>query len=162
MKILVMSDSHSGLSFMRNAIKAVKPDMLIHLGDHYGDAETISFENPHIPMCQVPGNCDAYSCFGKPELMCLTIGGVMTFMTHGHKYGVKGSLARLLFAAREYGAQLVLYGHTHVADCHREEDGVWVVNPGSCGSYSGSVAVVEIADGQVCDCRILTAGAFTW
>lgn len=161
MKMLVMSDSHSGLSFMRAAIKCVKPDVLVHLGDHYDDAETIAYENPHIPMYHVPGNCDMYRCFGKPEMMCLTICGVMTFMAHGHTYGVKGSTARLLAAAREYDAKLVLYGHTHQSDC-RQEDGVWIVNPGSCGSYSGSVALIEIDDGQVCRCRILTAGAFTW
>ena len=39
MKILVMSDSHSALAFMRRCIEAVEPDALIHLGDHYDRQE---------------------------------------------------------------------------------------------------------------------------
>ena len=41
MKILVVSDSHSALSFMRTCIDCVKPDMFIHLGDYFDDAEAI-------------------------------------------------------------------------------------------------------------------------
>ena len=62
MKILVMSDSHSGLSFMRCCIDRLKPDALIHLGDYYDDAQTVSEEYPHLMMYQVPGNCDRYRC----------------------------------------------------------------------------------------------------
>ena len=62
MKILVLSDSHSGLSFMRRCIDRVKPDALIHLGDYYDDGQTMEEEYPHIRMYQVPGNCDRYRC----------------------------------------------------------------------------------------------------
>mgnify|MGYP003297474041 CR=1 FL=1 len=37
MRILVLSDSHSTLSFMRRTIDAVRPDSIIHLGDHFDD-----------------------------------------------------------------------------------------------------------------------------
>ena len=53
------------------------------------------------------------------------------------------------------GAQAALYGHTHRADCHQEEDGLWVLNPGSCGSYGGSVGLITIENGQVTQCTIL-------
>lgn len=162
MKVLVLSDSHAGLSFMRNAIKVVRPDALIHLGDYYDDGQTIAFENSHIPMYQVPGNCDRHRVFGKPETLCLPVFGAMLYMTHGHNHGVKMTLLRLIKEAAETGAQAVLYGHTHRADCHREPDGLWVINPGSCGSYSGSAAVMEITDGIVTNCRIITADALTW
>lgn len=162
MKVLVFSDSHAGLSFMRKAVAAVKPDAIIHLGDLYADGETIAFENSHIPSYQVMGNCDEFRCFGKPEVMCLQVFGAMLYMTHGHKQGVKHTLSRLLADARAMGAQAALYGHTHVADCHREEDGLWVINPGACGSYGGSVALLSIQDGRVRNCRILTGEAFTW
>ena len=162
MKVLIFSDSHAGLSFMRAAVKTVRPDALIHLGDHYDDGETIAFENSHIPMYQVPGNCDRYRVFGKPELMCVPVFGAMLYMVHGHNQGVKMTLHRLTAEARSMGAQAALYGHTHRADCHREEDGLWVINPGSCGSYSGSAAVMEIENGEIADCRILTAVALTW
>ena len=64
-KILVLSDSHSALSFMRLAIVKLKPDAIVHLGDLYEDGETIAFENPTVPYFGVPGNCDKFRCFGK-------------------------------------------------------------------------------------------------
>ena len=56
MKILVLSDSHSGLSFMRYAIRTVKPDAVIHLGDYFDDGQTVADENPHLVFHQVAGN----------------------------------------------------------------------------------------------------------
>lgn len=162
MKVLVFSDSHAGLSFMRNAVKAIRPDALIHLGDHYDDGETIAFENSHIPMYQVPGNCDKYRVYGKPESLCLQVFGALLYMTHGHNHGVKFSDGKLLKDARQMGAKAALYGHTHSPVCRREADGLWVINPGSCGSYSGSAAVMEIREGEILNCRILTAEGLTW
>ena len=54
MKILVLSDSHSGMSFMRECINKVRPNALIHLGDHYDDGQTIQEEFPHLMVYQVP------------------------------------------------------------------------------------------------------------
>jgi len=69
MKILVFSDSHRTLSFMRTCIEKIGPDAMIHLGDHYADGENIHMEYPDILFYQVPGNCDFYSCppFARPE-----------------------------------------------------------------------------------------------
>jgi putative phosphoesterase len=156
MKILVLSDSHSALSFMRNCIDAVHPDAIIHLGDYFDDGEAMAEEYPHIRMYQVPGNCDRYRCRpDQPEILILTVGGVMLYMTHGHRHNVKLTLGLLLRDARAAGAAAALYGHTHVADCTLEEDGLWVLNPGSCGYYGGSAALMEITDGKIQSCRIL-------
>ena len=76
-------------------------------------------------------------------------------MTHGHKHSVKSYLGALLHDARRANVKLVLYGHTHIPDCHREDDGMWVLNPGSCGYYGGSAGLVEIKDGSICNCRLL-------
>ena len=156
MKILVLSDSHSALSFMRRCIQSVKPDAIIHLGDHYDDAEVIAQEYPHIRLHQVPGNCDRGRCpVNAHEILSYFIDGVRFYMTHGHRHMVKQGLYSLLADARANQAQIVLFGHTHSAVCYREEDGLWVVNPGSCGSYSGSAAVVEIRDEKISACRII-------
>ena len=162
MKVLVFSDSHSGLSFMRAAIKAVSPDAMIHLGDYYADGDTIAFENPSVPMYLVPGNCDKYRVQGKPEALCLSIFGAKLYMVHGHNEGVKMTLSRLIADARAAGAQAALYGHTHKADRHREEGGLWVINPGSCESYGGSAAVIIIEEGKIDSCRLITADMLTW
>jgi putative phosphoesterase len=161
MKILVLSDSHASLRFMRQCVEAVKPDMLLHLGDYYDDAQALQEEYPNVNMQQVPGNCDAYRCFGKPELLCMDVFGVRMFMTHGHRQHVKQTQVRLLKEAREMGASIALYGHTHVADVHREEDGLWVMNPGACGSYGGSVGLIEVENGQILRCSILSADELT-
>lgn len=156
MKILVLSDSHSTLSFMRRCIEAVQPNAIIHLGDHYDDGEAMKEEFPGIPFYQVPGNCDRYRCPpGIPEILIPRIGGVDLYLTHGHKHSVKSYLGALLRDARKAKAAAVLYGHTHVPDCHREEDGLWVLNPGSCGYFGGSAGLLELADGRITDCRLL-------
>lgn len=156
MKILVLSDSHSSLYFMREAIRIVRPDAVIHLGDYYDDAKVIQEENPGIPCHIVPGNCDQYRCSDLlPRTLCYCICGVKMYMTHGHIHRVKMSLYSLLLDARKSGAQIVLYGHTHCSDCHQEEDGLWVLNPGSCGHAGGSVGMIEVVEGNILSCRIL-------
>jgi putative phosphoesterase len=156
MKILVLSDSHSGLSFMRRCIRAVKPDVMIHLGDHFDDGEVMAEENPNIRIHQVPGNCDKYRMVRyEPEICCYPVGGVMLYMTHGHLHNVKQNRYKLLLDARKMNARAVLYGHTHIADCHREEDGLWVLNPGACGSTAGSVGLIEIENSSIISCKIL-------
>ena len=157
MKLLVLSDSHSSLHFMRMCIDAVKPNGIIHLGDHFDDGQVIAQENPHLVVHQVPGNCDRYRCpLNTPQTLCYPIGGIKFFMTHGHMHFVKQGNGALLADARRSGSQAVLYGHTHRAVCTREEDGLWVLNPGSCGSCSGSAGLIEIEDQTIVRCSILT------
>lgn len=156
MTILVLSDSHSTLRFMRQCVQAVKPDALIHLGDYFDDGIVLKEEFPGISFYQVPGNCDRYRCPpGQPEILVDNIGGVRVYMTHGHRHQVKLGIGALLKDARAASVDAVLYGHTHAADCHREDDGLWVLNPGSCGYYGGSAGIVETMDGKISECRIL-------
>ncbi len=155
MKILVLSDSHAALSFMRLCVTAVKPDAVIHLGDYYEDGTAIAEEFPEIRFYQVPGNCDRYRCPAfAPETLVETVCGVKLFMTHGHIHRVKTGLGALLRDAKSTGAQAVLFGHTHQAYC-AQEDGMWVLNPGSCGFYGGSAVVMEVSDHKISDCRII-------
>ena len=157
MKILVLSDSHSSMRFMRQCVQKLKPDTVIHLGDYYDDAETLEEEYPNLVFHKVPGNCDQYRCspFTK-RILNYPVGGVRLYMTHGHTHNVKMTLSLLLADARKGKSQAVLYGHTHIPDCHQEEDGLWVLNPGSCGHSAGSVGVIETQDGQITECYLLT------
>ena len=156
MKVLVLSDSHSGLSFMRLCIDRVKPDALIHLGDYYDDGQILAEEYPYIRMFQVPGNCDKYRApVGSREALTPVIGGVRFYLTHGHLHHVKMTLWSLLKDARAAGAEAALYGHTHEAYCHREGDGLWVLNPGSCGYYGGKAGIVEVSHGAIQEIRLI-------
>ena len=156
MKILVLSDSHSGLHFMRLCIEKVQPDEVIHLGDFYEDGHAMAEENPGIPFHLLAGNCDYYRyspC--KTEILQETIGGVRFYMTHGHKHNVKtGTLLLLMDAALEK-ADVVLYGHTHIPVCRRAPNGMWVMNPGTSRSDGGSAGLIEIEHGKILKCRIL-------
>ena len=156
MKILVLSDSHSSLRLMRYAVEVVKPDAIVHLGDHYDDGEALHELYPHIRFYQVPGNCDRYRCPPwSREIAVERVLGVDLYVTHGHKHSVKQRMDLLLAAARSCGVQAVLYGHTHVANCYRETDGLWVLNPGSCGHSGGSVGLIETERNEILSCRIL-------
>ncbi len=156
MKILVLSDSHSVLRFMRHSLRVLRPDAVIHLGDHYDDAGVLLEENPHLRLHQVPGNCDARRCpISAQSILCYPVGGVRMFMTHGHIHHVKFGIGGLLADARKNGAQAVLYGHTHTANCYQEPDGLWVLNPGACGSAGGSVGLIETDGEKIISCRVL-------
>ena len=156
MRILVLSDSHATLSFMRLCIARVKPDAIIHLGDYYDDGRAMAEENQHLIVHQVPGNCDRGRCrLDMPQVLCYPVGGVNLYMTHGHLHHVKLGIGALLAEARRNNAQAVLYGHTHRADCHLEPDGLWVLNPGSCGGYGGTAGIIETEDGNITSCRLI-------
>ena len=156
MKILVLSDSHSSLRFMYDCMRAVRPDAVVHLGDHFDDGEALKEDHPGVRFYQVPGNCDRYRCPpGIPEILVERVLGVDLYMTHGHKHNVKMYLGALLRDARACGVQAVLYGHTHVADCRQEADGLWILNPGSCGYGGGSAGLMETENGKIKACRLL-------
>ena len=157
MKILVFSDSHASLHFMRDCVKHCKPNGIIHLGDYYDDATVIHEENPGLPFQQVPGNCDEYrKPIGAANVIQCSFGGVRFFMTHGHIHHVKTGIGALLADARRGGAQIALYGHTHETFCQQQPDGLWVLNPGSCGCGGRTAGLIEIRDKEIVGCRIIT------
>ena len=156
MKILVFSDSHASRSFMHYCVGKIRPDVMIHLGDYYDDGEILSQDYPKIPFFQVPGNCDRYRCPPNAmEVLTPAPDGVRLYLTHGHRHHVKMDTALLLADARKAGAKAALYGHTHVPNCYQESDGLWVLNPGSCGYFGGTAGLMETKDGSIISCRIL-------
>ncbi len=155
MKILVLSDSHSALHFMRQCIDWVKPQAVVHLGDYYDDGAALAEEYPQVNFYQVPGNCDRYRCpMNAAQTLDCKVCGLRLYMTHGHLHRVKSGIGGLLADARRNGAQAVLYGHTHRADCHQEPDGLWVLNPGACGYGGGTAGLIETDGKQITACRI--------
>lgn len=156
LKILVLSDSHSSLRCMRTAMDAIVPDAVIHLGDYVSDGEAIASDYPGTRFYQVAGNCDRYrEISGCPEVRIETFRGVRFFITHGHLHGVKTYYDKLIFEARKCNASVALFGHTHEAYCEHLDNGMWVMNPGSCGYSGGSVGLVEIDDDSCVNCKII-------
>lgn len=144
MKLAVFSDTHGYPDIMIRAIEQSAPDMIIHLGDSGSDIGKIEKQFPHIPLKAVRGNCD-YN-FDIPETELFSVGAVKIFITHGHVHGVKRVLSPLIDEASRLDAHIVMYGHTHIADCSMS-GGIYVLNPGTCGlSASPSYAEVVIDD----------------
>lgn len=156
MRVLVLSDSHSALSFMRRCIEHIRPDTVIHLGDYFEDGKAMEEEYPHIRFYCVPGNCDRYRITSDmAETLVETVAGVKLYMTHGHLHFVKSGEGALVKAARCAGADIALFGHTHSPLCEKLDSGMWLLNPGSCGYYGGSAGLLELENGTVRVCRLL-------
>lgn len=156
MKILVLSDSHSSLRFMRLALQKIRPDAFIHLGDYYQDAQTMAKEFLEIPGYFVAGNCDSgRTPMGVPLTRQEKLGGVKLLLTHGNLFRVKQDTAALIREAETDRVQAVLYGHTHVPDIRQTETGLWVVNPGSSG-LAGTAAVLEIENERIKECYLVS------
>ena len=142
MRILVVSDSHGNDSSLRRAILAQpKAEVVIHLGD--GEEELLRAKRsfPEKMFLAVRGNCDFGSAL--PPAGDFTAEGVKIFYTHGHLYGVKSGLYTFACAARERGAQVALYGHTHNA-LTDYEDGLYIMNPGSLNGWEATYGTVDI------------------
>ena len=133
MNVLVVSDSHGKVDKLIQAVEQVHPGYVLHLGDCQRDLEKLRQAFPMLTMEGVPGNCDYGSC-DQPERL-IELGGVRILMLHGHTRGVKSDVMRAVWAARECGAQVLLFGHTHVPLV--DYDGtLWVMNPGAAGDYT--------------------------
>ena len=146
MKLLILSDSHRTMDYMYAAVEREQPERIIHLGDHEQDAMRLAERYPKIPLWSVCGNCDIGA---SPLRMVEKLEGVRLYMTHGHTLGVKYGLLRAELAAREEGANVLLFGHTHQSLCDWH-NGLWMVNPGSCsGRGPVTYAVIELSDGQI-------------
>ena len=65
----------------------------------------------------------------------------------GSVYGVKTDPLRVVYAARERGADILLYGHTH-RPLTDYEDGLHILNPGSLRA-GGTYGVVDLSDAGV-------------
>lgn len=128
MRIAVVSDTHNYTRLLIKTLKIMgKFDMLFHLGDHTSDGEKIAGELG-IDVVMVKGNCDPLSEYNEEEVIVLN--GKKLFLTHGHKYNVSREYNSIYHKAMEIGADIVLFGHTHIP-LSIEEDGIILMNPGS-------------------------------
>lgn len=128
MRILVLSDSHGDLTFLKKKVKKLgELDRVLHLGDYAEDGEKVR-EITGLPVDVVRGNNDFFGNYDNDKV--IHVGEVKIFMTHGHKYGVYMGTDRLYYKGIEVGADLVLYGHTHFYDYEKIGD-LTILNPGS-------------------------------
>jgi len=155
---LVMSDSHGNLGNLKKIINDYPYiNTIIHLGDYYRDAARLRELHPEKEYHMVHGNCD-FSVSDIPAEMVLDVEGLHILITHGNRYGVKSGLGMLQSRALNAGADVVLFGHTHVPLVQRYGD-LLLVNPGSAGYPRGgsmypTYALLEIGNGKA-EARIM-------
>ena len=128
MKILIVSDTHRDNRNFFEALEREEPvDIIVHCGDVEG-SEYLYDEACDGDLYMVRGNNDFFSDLDDEEMFC--IGELKVWLTHGHRYGVYRGYDILIDEAKSRGADIVMFGHTHVPVAEYIND-VWVVNPGS-------------------------------
>ncbi len=150
MIIGIVSDTHGHLEFARSAVRMLEScgvETVIHCGD-IGSSEIVALFR-HWPTHFVLGNVDTDP---RPLQMAISAAG-QTFHgrfgsleVEGRKiaflHGDDGPLFRDTIAGGQY--DLVCYGHTHIAEQHRE-GGTLVVNPGALyRAHPHSLAVARL------------------
>lgn len=164
MKLLVLSDTH-GKSHRVDEVIRRNPDYdaLIFLGDGLRDFD----KSTTAGLVCVKGNCDEFLYFEDggevPAERMLTLDGYRLLMMHGHTKNVKSGIERAVAYAYDKGADVLLYGHTHICDekyypvgselCGRIIDRpMYAFNPGSLGQpgwEAPTFGVIQIKGGQI-------------
>jgi uncharacterized protein len=141
MRILVMSDTHGETAVIARVRQhAGLVDAVFHCGDSELDANHETLKGTFV----VEGNCDWDSSL--PAEVITEVNGIKIFMTHGHLHQVKSSMMPLSYRAQEIGADIVLFGHSHMLGAELVNNTLFV-NPGSLSSPRGrrekSYAIIE-------------------
>lgn len=151
MIIGVVSDTHRVKSAIEKAVYVMKKaevEIIFHLGDNVQDAKDIaSLMNKEV--ISVKGNCDITN--SVPSEMVIEAGGKKFLLTHGHNYNVYYELNELKYKALELGADMVLFGHTHVPAIEFQ-DGLYFMNPGSAASSrhkGNTIGIITIINEKI-------------
>lgn len=144
MRILVVSDSHGDYRSLKKAIAAQpSAEVIVHCGDGSNEVESLKIDFHEKQLIAVRGNCDWSSMLPPTEIA--QVGGKRLFVTHGHLYQAKFTIYNMICAAREEKADILLYGHTHCA-LNEYDDGLYIMNPGSCHGYGATYGYIDITD----------------
>lgn len=140
-----MSDSHRIVEPMISAALREQPDSVVYCGDGINDFKKFRTQFPELESYAVRGNCD-FKSKEFPDTLTVDLAGVRVFITHGHLYRAKFYTDPVIYAAEEAGAQLLLFGHTHIP-WHAVVRNVRILNPGSIND--GKYGIVEIDGGKI-------------
>lgn len=151
MRIAVISDTHRRLKYIEASKKLFEDcDVLIHLGDNTDDIEELT-RNFTGKVYGVRGNCDFNIEYPKERL--LDFEGIKIYFTHGDLYQVKYSLTNIFYKGKEVGADIVLFGHSHVHGIEKYDD-IILMNPGSVSlprSNGRFVGIIDVKNGDIKD-----------
>jgi len=122
----LISDTHGLMrSDVHEALAGV--ELILHAGD-VGGQDILDELALVAPVRAVFGNTDPPDAPGLSAEILITIGGISIHVSHGHELGSPNP-AKL---AERYGADVVVYGHTH-KQLVTNVGGRLVINPGAAG-----------------------------
>lgn len=120
MDIVVVSDTHGYTGFIEKLVKK-HPNAYMYL--HAGDS--CLREEELYPFETVKGNCDYYI---NNRIKLVNIYGIKILMFHGNGFIL--DLDMLVNYAKNYDAQILIHGHTHIPYVNYV-NGVHIICPGS-------------------------------
>lgn len=122
-----MSDSHHDLSAIDDAIcLADDVDCWLHAGDSIDDAGYLADVSKNLYMLFLVIQIGFPLSQKKYQQKLLA----KNILTHGHKYNVKWTTKYLYEQASKLGADIIVYGHSHVGNEEHVNDKI-IINPGS-------------------------------
>lgn len=135
MHYIIMSDNHGDEAVLKDIIQHYPQakGRIIHCGDSQMSADLSIWDG----VVKVRGNCDYEGAFPMEEQV--QMGAHRAFVAHGHYFSVNSGVERIAQVAKQHGATIVCYGHTHQLSCI-ESNGVICINPGSVSYPRGRYA----------------------
>lgn len=156
MKCIVLSDTHGYIDTAREALRR-NPDaeVVFFLGDGLEDIDYLADSYKNVAWLAVRGNCDARSPYFRANMVksvdSITLLGKKIVFTHGNLYGAKSGMGGLVSLAKEEGADILLFGHTHTP-CeiyvNEYEKPFYLFNPGAASGYDAGFGVIMLSEGK--------------
>lgn len=159
-RLLVVSDTHGSVNALKTVLNWAKsrtpPSGTIcaaaFLGDGIADLEPAAKASGFFCDWKlVCGNNDYDYGHSTPGAAVFDFADNRFYICHGHRHSLYGGYFTLISAARDSGANVALFGHSHVP-LQRDEGNLLLVNPGSVGRprsrIGASFAVIECAKGE--------------
>ena len=147
MRLVVISDSHGRPSLIDRALRREsEAKEVFFLGDVVTDIAEVIPEYPDRNFHIVRGNCDYFCEYPLFDIVEYPMASV--YFTHGHNHFVKSGLDTVKDDAKGAGANIALYGHTHIAAIDYK-DGIYLINSGSVSlprDGKASYAVIDITE----------------
>ena len=168
MKFVIISDTHGRADLVSEVLRIHRVrDGVLFLGDGIKDVSAERCTEGGSLFAGVKGNCDPYS-FGfadteYPYERIFSAGEYTISMMHGHTRSVKSGLDEAICYSARQGANVLLYGHTHIPFEKYYPEGtniggfvlmrdMYVFNPGSLGNPTDgrhTYGLMQIRNGHI-------------
>ena len=157
MKIGLLSDSHDDMEAIAKAVALFNAEgvvQVLHAGDVVSPFTFEIFRELRAPLGGVFGNNDGDRLLLRersagalhPQPHFVTLDGMRGVIVH------EPPLVKSLSSSGDF--DLVVYGHTHVPDAHREGTAL-VVNPGKAASLNKGRSTVAVLETETREARIV-------